>query len=82
MAMLALYTIDFVSVQYRLPAHREQTGSVPISVYYAIVHKGNKVEYTVGDPETETCAMSLFPQLGYRPCWYVNRHRVKWIRIG
>ncbi|HEY2013436.1 MAG TPA: hypothetical protein VGH38_08040, partial [Bryobacteraceae bacterium] len=57
-------------------------GAVDVAVYYAVGLKGHKVEYTRADPETETCSQSLFPQMGYRPCWYVKRHRVKWIEIG
>ncbi len=57
-------------------------GTVQVNVYYAVRLKGKKTEYLRADTETETCANSLFPQIGYLPCWYLNRHRQKWVEIG
>jgi hypothetical protein len=28
-------------------------------------------------PQDETCVNSLFPQLGYRACWYVSKSKMK-----
>jgi len=82
LSLAALYVGDYLSVRYRIPKSRDPLGSVDIKVYYAVGLKGNKVEYMPGDPETQTCVHSLFPHLGYQPCWYVSRHRQKWIEIG
>ena len=82
LALLVLYAGDYLSVRFRIPGNREPLGSVDIQVYYAVGLKGHKVEYMRGDPQTQTCAHSLFPQLGYSPCWYVNRHTRKWIDVG
>src|ERR1035441_8539805 len=32
--------------------------------------------------QTEFCVRSLFPHLGYIPCWYLRRHATKRIEIG
>jgi hypothetical protein len=80
-ALVLLYVGDYLSVRFRIP-NREPLTDVSITVYYAVGLKGSKVEYMPGDPETETCVHSLFPQEGYRPCWYVTRHATKWVEIG
>src|SRR4051794_28378149 len=80
-SLALLYLGDYLSLRFRVPS-REPLESVPIEVYYAIGLKGMKTEYTRADPETETCAHSLFPQEGYRPCWYVMRHTIRWVEIG
>jgi hypothetical protein len=69
---LLLYAGDAISLRMRLPAGLD---SVPVQPYYAIPQKDGKTEFVLADPETLTCAHSLFPQLGYKPCWYVSRHR-------
>jgi hypothetical protein len=78
-SLALLYLGDYLSVRFR---HGEVLTSVQIEVYYAIKLKGQKTEFTRADPETETCVRSLFPQMGYRPCWYVTRHLQKWVEIG
>ena len=68
-----LYAGDWLSLKLRIPS-RAQTQDLQIQPLLAVPEKGNKMEYILGDPQTETCSNSLFPQLGYRPCWYVRRH--------
>jgi len=80
--LILLYAGDYLSVRYGIPKNRDPLGSVDIQVYYAVGLKNSKVEYMRADPETQTCVHSLFPHLGYQPCWYVNRHRRKLIEVG
>ena len=70
-AVLLLYVGDAVSVRLRRPASID---SIPVQPYYSIPQKDGKMEFILADPDTRTCAHSLFPQLGYNPCWYVSRH--------
>jgi hypothetical protein len=42
--------------------------------YDAISEKNNKTEFVYEDPVTEPCVNSLFPHMGYAPCWYLKRH--------
>jgi len=80
-SLLLLYLGDYLSLRFRIPK-RDPLETVQIQVYLAIRLKGQKVEYTASDPETETCVHSLFPQQGYLPCWYVTRHNQKWVEVG
>ena len=82
LSLFMLYAGDYLWLRYRIPKNRDALGTVEIEVYYAVGLKNHKVEYLRADPETQTCARSLFPHVGYQPCWYVNRHRRKWIEIG
>lgn len=70
-----LYFGESISVRYRIPASRDPLGTVQISKLYAVPQKGGKTEYEPGESETQTCVHSIFPHLGYSPCWYLNRHR-------
>jgi hypothetical protein len=70
-AVLLVYVGDAVVLRMRMPAGLD---SIPVHPYYAIPQKDGKTEFVLADPDTRTCARSLFPQLGYSPCWYVRRH--------
>jgi hypothetical protein len=74
------YIGDSLSIRFKFP-NRDQFGTVQIEPYYAVRLKNHKMEYTMGDAETETCVHSLFPQSGYAPCWYLSRHKLKRIDI-
>lgn len=50
------------------------TGTVVVRRYYAIAKKANRVEYVFDKAENQTCVQSLFPHMGYVPCWYLSRH--------
>jgi hypothetical protein len=70
-AVLLLYVGDAVVLRMRMPAGLD---TIPVQPYYAIPQKDGKTEFVLADPATRTCTRSLFPQLGYNPCWYVRRH--------
>jgi hypothetical protein len=46
-------------------------------VYYSVAEKNNKTEYLPSNSEQDTCVHSLFPHLGFSPCWYLSRHTEK-----
>jgi len=75
-----LYVCDYASVRYRLYEKHDPLGTVQIQRYYAVRQKDRKTEFIFTDPETQTCVYSMFPHLGYSPCWYLNRRKV--IRIN
>jgi len=54
---------------------------VQINKYYAVPQKNGKTEFEPGEPETQTCVNTIFPHLGYSPCWYVKRHRNQQINL-
>lgn len=72
--LVIVYAGDYVSIAFRIPNGRQQFGSVQVEKSFAVKLKDKKTEYMFQPPEAEQCAYSLFPQLGYPPCWYLRRH--------
>jgi hypothetical protein len=80
LVVLALtYSGDYVWLRYKM---RKPTANDPFEVmtiqrFYQIPEKGGhdengRVEFTLADPQTETCVHSIFPHAGDSPCWYLN----------
>ena len=69
-----VYLCDDLAVRYRIPRSREPLGTVIIQRYDAIPGKNNRTEFDFESPITVTCVHSLFPHMGYQPCWYLSRH--------
>ena len=78
-ALVTVYIADFVVLRSRVSAGLPQ---VTVQTVYAVRQKDGRIEYSDGDNETETCSRSLFPQMGYLPCWYVYRHLTKVVKVG
>ncbi len=55
--------------------------TVRVQRYYSVMKKDGKPDYYFDQPQNETCIRSLFPHLGYTPCWYLNRHKVQKIDV-
>jgi hypothetical protein len=74
-AIVIVYAGDYVSVRYRMTKNRNSDPfeSMKIEPTYGIPHKNGSAEIVIGDPVVETCVHSLFPHMGYTPCWYLNR---------
>lgn len=72
--LLLVYVCDYISIAYRIPPGRRQFGSVEVQKLLAVPQKDRKTEFIADAPEQQTCAYSLFPQLGLAPCWYLARH--------
>jgi hypothetical protein len=73
-SLVIVYVGDDLSVRYCIPKSRKPLGTVTIQRYDAIPEKNGKTEFAFEDPVIQTCVHSLFPHLGYQPCWYVGRH--------
>jgi hypothetical protein len=76
-----LYAGDYVSVKYRMSrsgsspsASGGPLDTVQIQRTYEIPHKDGRAEFAFAEPQTVTCVHSIFPHLGYSPCWYLRRH--------
>jgi hypothetical protein len=50
------------------------TSKVTVSHFLSAPLKNNKQELDYLGSEEVTCSVSLFPQGGHRPCWYLRRH--------
>ena len=79
--LAAVYICDDLSVRYRIPGNREPLGMVEIKRYFAVRLKDGKTEISYDGSENQVCTNSIFPHLGYGPCWYVRRHTQKMIDI-
>jgi hypothetical protein len=82
LAVVALYAGDYVFLRLRMsyPKAGDAFGTVVMERLYAIPQKSGKVDYEFDawQPEVTTpCAHSLFPHLGYAPCWYLQRNSRK-----
>jgi hypothetical protein len=75
--LIVLYVGDYIVVRLR----SDPTGTCQITKLYAVLQKDGKTEYEAGEPETQTCVNSIFPHLGYGPCWYLKRHRTEQINL-
>ena len=77
-SLLALvYLGDYISVRFRIPRSRDPYSVVSVRRYYAVTKKNGKPDFYFNPPEEQVCVRSLFPHLGYPPCWYLNRNRVQ-----
>ena len=75
----AFYVGDYLSVRLRMSGSNSAgaLGSVEIRRYWEIPSKSGKFEYSFDAPQMQTCVHSLFPHLGYSPCWYLNRNKLQ-----
>jgi hypothetical protein len=83
-AVIGTYVADYVSLRLRM-AHRTSTSPIEVlnvQPTYAVARKDGQAEFDFGDTEPETCVHTLFPHMGYAPCWYVKRTSQKPIPIG
>jgi hypothetical protein len=76
-----VYIGDYVSVRYGIPKGRNPYGTVRVRRYYAVTKKSGKPDFYFDQPTLQVCVHSLFPHLGYLPCWYLNRRKVQRIDI-
>lgn len=76
-----LYLGDYLSLRFRISKSRAPFGSVTIKSYYAVKQKNGTTEMYFLNPQTETCVHSLFPHLGYLPCWYLSRRTTQRINL-
>ncbi len=50
------------------------SSTIRVSHFLSAPLKNNKQELDYLGSEDESCSMSLFPQAGKAPCWYLRRH--------
>jgi hypothetical protein len=51
------------------------TSNVTVSHFLSAPLKNNKQELDYLGSEEVPCSVSLFPQGGHTPCWYLRRHK-------
>jgi hypothetical protein len=76
-AAVIAYVVDAIQVRVRLAAGGAANAYGTVTVLYAAGLKGSKYEIYTDQPDVETCTRTLFPQMGYLPCWYLRKHSMK-----
>jgi hypothetical protein len=77
-AAILIYAGDYLYAR----ARHDPFANVHIDRVLAVREKFNKITYERTTPITERCVYSLLPHFGSNPCWYVQRHTIKFIDIG
>jgi hypothetical protein len=75
-----LYVCDYLVAQYRAAHGNPDAIYGTVSVYLASEMKNGSVQLYYRAPQPTRCTYSIFPQLGYTPCWYLSRSTVKLIQ--
>jgi hypothetical protein len=76
-AVVALYAGDWLLYNLR----GSSTDKVTVSRFISAPLKNNKEELDYLGSEVVTCSLSLFPQGGYSPCWYLRRNKNQVTRL-
>jgi hypothetical protein len=81
-SLLALvYAGDYASVRIPIPSGRNPYSTVRVRPYLDVPLKSGKSDLYFLPPQQQTCVNSLFPHLGYSPCWYLRKHTHPRIRM-
>jgi hypothetical protein len=67
---VAIYCGDWAVFKLR----GSPTSTVTVSRFQTVPLKGNKIEYDYLGSADAACSVSLFPQAGQSPCWYLRRN--------
>ena len=70
-AAIAAYAGDWLVFSLR----GSVTSKVEVSRFLSAPLKNNKQELDYLGSEEVLCSVSLFPQGGHVPCWYLRRHK-------
>ena len=70
-AAVALYAGDWLVFNLR----GSRTATVTVSHFLSAPLKNNKQELDYLGSEDVPCSISLFPQAGHAPCWYLRGHK-------
>ena len=76
-AAVCLYAGDWLVYNLR----RSNTETVTVSHFLSAPLKNNKEELDYLGSEEVTCSVSILPQGGHAPCWYLRRHKDQIKRI-
>ncbi len=76
-AFAIAYAADYAIFKHKMSQNSGAAALGSVTSYYGTALKDGKMEIFTDQPLTETCAHSLFPHSGYRPCWYAKGNNVK-----
>ncbi len=69
-AFVAVYGGDWAVYKLR----GSPSSTVTVNRFLSVPLKGNKIEYDYLGAGDVACSVSLFPQGGQSPCWYLRRN--------
>jgi hypothetical protein len=75
---IGVYALDYVYARVR----KTPFANVHIDQFYAVSEKFNMIAYERGTAVNERCVYSIFPHFGNKPCWYLMRHTLRYIKVG
>jgi hypothetical protein len=72
-----LYGVDYAVLRFKASRSNGAAAFATVTIEYGTPTKDGRVEIFTDQSQTVTCVNSLFPHLGYNPCWYVRRSRMQ-----
>jgi len=69
-AFVAVYAGDFAVFKLR----GSPSSKVTVNNYQVVPLKGHKEEYDYLGSGDQPCSVSIFPQTGQTPCWWLRKH--------
>ena len=74
--LIVLYAGDDAVLHVRMARGGSASVIGRVTTFYAAPTKDGRVSIYYDQPQPEQCVRSIFPQLGYAPCWYFRRHTI------
>jgi hypothetical protein len=74
---ILIYLGDYAILKLRASSGDGSSAFGSIRITLGTPMKDGRVQIFTGDNQTETCVHSIFPHLGYRPCWYVKQNQMQ-----
>jgi hypothetical protein len=78
---VVVFAADYAVLRYRVARQSDAFDHVQVQRIYYMLQKNGKTEIIPGESEIQTCVRSLFPHLGYSPCWYARRRTERRVDI-
>ena len=69
-----VYVGDYLALRIPIPKSRATYGTVTVRPYYDVGLKSGRSDLYFLDPQQRTCVNSIFPHMGFSPCWYLRTH--------
>ncbi len=76
-ALCAVYVCDYALLRIRIERGGVNAALGSVTVVYGAALKNGRATLFTDQPQLETCVHSIFPHLGYLPCWYASKHAVQ-----
>jgi len=76
-ALCAVYVCDYAVLRIRMSRGGSYAALGSVTVVYGAALKDGRATLFTDQPQLQTCVHSIFPHLGYSPCWYASKHPVQ-----